>query len=92
MSITAPKSANYLYFNHKNDFGITLDGTQLTLTTASSGSGGQSGQPGPGTPNQSDSSNNNDDDDDDDDPVVVKTDGYFIKSLNILVIFGFLLF
>ena len=34
----------------------------------------------------------NDDDDDDDDPVVVKTDGYFIKSLNILVIFGFLLF
>ena len=92
MSITAPKAANYLYFNHKNDFGITLDGTQLTLTTASSGSGGQSGQPGPGTPNQSDSSNNNDDDDDDDDPVVVKTDGYFIKSLNILVIFGFLLF
>ena len=87
MSITAPKAANFLYFNHKNDFGITLDGTQLTLTNAGSGQGGQ---PGPGNPTTT--TPNPTDDDDDDDPVVISTNGYFLKSLNILIIFGLLLF
>ena len=95
MSITAPKAANFLYFNHKNDFGITLDGTQLTLTNAGSGQGGQ---PGPGNPTSTTTPTPTDDDDDDtdtddDDPVVISTtNGYFLKSLNILIIFGLLLF
>ena len=91
MSITAPKAANFLYFNHKNDFGITLDGTQLTLTNAGSGQGGQ---PGPGNPTTTPTDDDDDDTDtDDDDPVVISTtNGYFLKSLNILIIFGLLLF
>ena len=48
ISVTAPKEANYLYFNHANDFSITLDGTQLSMTTASSGQSGPGSQGGPG--------------------------------------------
>ena len=96
MSITAPKAANFLYFNHKNDFGITLDGTQLTLTNAGSGQGGQPGSGNPTsttTPTPTDDDDDDDADTDDDDPVVISTtNGYFLKSLNILIIFGLLLF
>lgn len=84
IAITVPKTIYYLYFNHGNDFVITLDGTQLNLTEPSSG---QDGQPASGNPTKSSG-----DDDNDDEPVVIKTNGYFIKRLNILLLISLLLF
>ena len=56
IKITTPKAANYLYFNHKSTFSITIDGTEVTLSDPSQnqggpgGSGGPGGQGGPGGP------------------------------------------
>ena len=53
MSITTPKAANYLYFNYKSTFSITIDGTEVTLSDPSQnqgGPGGSGGQGGPGGP------------------------------------------
>ena len=56
IKITTPKAANYLYFNHKSTFSITIDGTEVTLSDPSQnqggpgGSGGQGGPGGPGGP------------------------------------------
>ena len=43
MSITTPKAANYLYFNYKYTFSITIDGTEVTLSDPSQNQGGQGG-------------------------------------------------
>lgn len=83
IAITVPKTIYYLYFNHANDFVITLDGTQLTLTEPSSG---QDEQPGSGNPTHGSG------DDDNDEPVVIKTNGHFIKRLNILMLISLLIF
>jgi len=87
ISVTTPKAANYLYFNHKSSFTITVDGTSITLSDPSQNQGGQGGQQGPG----SQSDNDDDDDDDDDDPEVLLSNGYFLKSLNIIFIIWLLI-
>lgn len=97
LSMTTPKAANYLYFNHGTAFTITLDGTALTLSDAGSGTS-PGGQVGPGQGNTNTASvttvsTTDDDDDDDDDPIVINTsNGYFLKGLNILFIFGLIFF
>ncbi len=51
IKITTPKAANYLYFNHKSTFSLTIDGTEVTLSDPSQnqgGPGGSGGQGGPG--------------------------------------------
>ena len=53
ISITTPQAANYLYFNYKSSFSITIDGTEITLSDATSnqeGQGAPGGQGGPGGP------------------------------------------
>jgi len=53
ISITTPQAANYLYFNYKSSFSITIDGTEITLSDATSNQGGPGvpgGQGGPGGP------------------------------------------
>ena len=56
ISLTTPQAANYLYFNYKSSFSITIDGTEITLSDATSnqeGPGGQGAsgeQGGPGGP------------------------------------------
>ena len=109
INLTTPKAANYLYFNYKSSFTITLDGTAITLSDASQNQQGQPGeQGGPGGPSgpgsQSDQSQSTDttskgnddedgDNDDDDDPVILQTNGYFLKSLNIIIfIIGLFIF
>ena len=96
LSMTTPKAANYLYFNHGTAFTITLDGTALTLSDAGSGTS-PGGQVGPGQGNTNTASvttvSTTDDDDDDDDPIVINTsNGYFLKGSNILFIFGLIFF
>ena len=59
ISLTTPKAANFLYFNYKSSFTITIDGTEISLTDASQSQGGQGGpggQRGPGTPSDQTSS------------------------------------
>ena len=87
INLTTPKAANYLYFNHKSSFTITLDGTSITLSDSSQNQGGPGGQQGPG----SQSDNDDDDDDDDDDPEVLLSNGYFLKSLNTIFIIWLLI-
>ena len=82
-AITVPKTIYYLYFNHANDFVITLNGNQLPLIEASSDK-----QPSSGNPTRS----SDDDDKDEDDPVVIKANGYFIKRFNILWLISLLIF
>ena len=51
ISLTTPQAANYLYFNYKSSFSITIDGTEITLSDATSnqeGQGAPGGQGGPG--------------------------------------------
>ena len=94
ISLTTPKAANYLYFNHKSSFTITVDGTSITLSDPSQNQGGPGGQNGPGMPSDqslsssttSKGTDDDDDDDDDDDPEVLLSNGYFLKSLNIIFI------
>lgn len=53
ISLTTPKAANYLYFNYKSSFSITIDGTGITLSDATSsqeGPGGQGPPEGQGSP------------------------------------------
>ena len=53
ISLTTPQAANYLYFNYKSSFSITIDGTEITLSDATSnqeGQGAPGGQGGPGGP------------------------------------------
>ena len=100
LSVTAPKAANFFYLNHNTDFTVTLDGTQLTLTDVSSGNnqGGPSGnfpggQGSTDTSSSTTASTQTDDDDDTDEPVVISTsNGYFLKGLNIIFIFGLIFF
>lgn len=82
-AITVPKTIYYLYFNHANDFVITLNGNQLPLIEASSDK-----QPSSGNPTRS----SDDDDKDEDDPVVIKANEYFIKRFNILWLISLLIF
>ena len=82
-AITVPKTIYYLYFNHANDFVITLNGNQLPLIEASSDK-----QPSSGNPTRS----SDDDDKDEDDPVVIKANGYFIKRFNIFWLISLLIF
>ena len=46
LNVTFPKAATYFYFNYKSSFTITLGGTEITLSDATSQS--QGGQGGPG--------------------------------------------
>ena len=46
LSVTFPKAAIYFYFNYKSSFTITLYGTEITLSNASSQSQGGQGCPG----------------------------------------------
>ena len=48
ISITTPQAANYLYFNYISSFSITIDGTEITLSDATSNQGAPGGQDGPG--------------------------------------------
>lgn len=86
IAITVLKTINYLYFNHANDFVITLNGKQLPLIEASSDKQPSSGNP---TGNNDD---DEDDDDDDDDPKIITTGGCFIKKFNILLLISLLIF
>ena len=89
ISLTTPKAANFLYFNYKSSFTITIDGTEISLTDASQSQGGQGG---PGTSRSDTNAQGDDDDDDDDDVEVFQSNGYFLKSLNIIFIFGLFIF
>ena len=48
ISLTTPQAANYLYFNYKSSFSITIDGTEITLSDATSNQEGPGGQDAPG--------------------------------------------
>ena len=50
ISLTTPQAANYLYFNYKSSFSITIDGTEITLSDATSNQEGPGGQGAPGGP------------------------------------------
>ena len=104
LSLTTPKAANYLYFNHDTSFAITLDGTAITLTDVASGSNqGGPGEGGPGAPGNTDTTSTTsttsattpttqNGTDDDDDPQVYTTKGNFLESLNIMLILVFIIF
>ena len=81
ISLTTPKAANYLYFNYKSSFTITIDGEEVTLSEPSQNQGGPGGQggfpPGGNPPNSPNNQTSN---------------GYFLKGLNILFIFVYLSF
>ena len=129
LSLTTPKAGSYLYFNYESSFSITLDGSEITLsdaTSQSSGSPGRSsgGQGGPGGPPSDQgnpgtppsdqgtqpgeqgnsatvsetesattaSTNTNQTESSDEDPEVFQTsECYFLKTLNIIYLFGLLL-
>ena len=104
LSLTTPKAANYLYFNHDTSFAITLDGTAITLTDVASGSNqGGPGEGDPGAPGNTDTTSTTsttsattpttqNGTDDDDDPQVYTTKGNFLESLNIMLILVFIIF
>ena len=105
ISITTPQAANYLYFNYKSYFSITIDGTEITLSDATSNQGGPGvpgGQGGPGGPSdqgipggpndQTPNSSTAQNSTEDDDPEIIETSGNFLKYLNILFILGLFIF
>ena len=101
INLTTPKDANYLYFNYKSSFTITVDGTAITLSDASQNQGGQGGpggSDGPGSQSdqsqrsQSADTTNKEEDEEEEDVELFETNGYFLKSLNIIFIIGLFIF
>ena len=93
INLTTPKDANYLYFNYKSSFTITVDGTAITLSDASQNQGGQDGPGGSdGSGSQSADTTNKEEDEEEEDVELFETNGYFLKSLNIIFIIGLFIF
>ena len=101
INLTTPQDANYLYFNYKSSFTITVDGTTITLSDASQNQGGQDGpggSDGPGSQSdqsqssQSADTTNKEEDEEEEDVELFESNGYFLKSLNIIFIIGLFIF
>ena len=77
INLTTPQNVNYLYFNHKSNFTITVDGQEIELSETSQSQDCPEGE------NCEDSQT---DDYEDDEPIILKTNGFFLRNLKITLI------
>ena len=83
INLTTPKNVNYLYFNHKSNFTITVDGKEIELSETSQSQDCPEGE------NCEDGQT---DDYEDDEPIILKTNGFFLRNLKITLILSLFIF